>query len=266
MIRTLARSVFGWAVLGLGTVVLAILALSLMLIPFVGVPAANFVGEYMWAPLMLWASGADLTIEGMENIDRNNPQILVCNHQGLLDIVTLIVHTPVSLRFVIKKSVAYVPLFGWYLKLVGHVFVDRANRSMAVKSLDDAAERIRRGVNIVSFAEGTRTRSGKILPFKKGPFMLALKSRVPLVPCAIDGSYQLVRKGSFALRPSHIRLRVGKPMRTDGLREGDRDEFMRKVRNEIIDMHLAIGGAGGDKEEAIAAPGVQGIGKAASTG
>ncbi len=260
MIRIIARSLFGWSVLILGTAVLSVIALTVLLIPFgVGRRIANDIGRFIWPRLMIWASGARVKVEGIENVDRHKPQIFVSNHQGMMDIVVIIDNLPMDLRFVIKKQLAYVPLFGWYLKAMGHVFVDRRNRTAAVKSLGEAAERIRNGVNIVSFPEGTRTRTGRVLPFKKGVFVLAMRSGVPIVPCAIEGAYQVLPKGSLRVTPCDIRLRIGKPMPTQGLRDSDRDAFMREVRNRVIDMHVAIGGAGGDKEHAIAPAGVQGL-------
>jgi 1-acyl-sn-glycerol-3-phosphate acyltransferase len=267
VIRTFFRSLLGWSTLFFGTVVLSILALCAMVIPFgIGYRIGNYIGRFIWPRLMLWASGARIFVEGIENIDREKPQILVCNHQGVLDIVVLIDRVPVNIRFVTKKQLAYVPLFGWYLKAMGHVFVDRGNRRRALRSLDEAADRIRNGVDIVSFAEGTRTRSGKILPFKKGPFMLALKAGVPIVPCAIEGAYRVLPKGSLRITAADVHLRIGRPMPTTGLQLKDRDEFMRKVRNEIIDMHVAIGGLGGDKDDAIASSGVEGLGTAEELG
>jgi 1-acyl-sn-glycerol-3-phosphate acyltransferase len=259
--RVFFRSVLGWSVLIVGTLILSTLALLSLLIPRLGARIAGGIGRYLWPPLMIWASGANVITEGVENVDRVRPQVFVCNHQGMLDIVCLISRLPVNVRFVAKKQIAYVPLFGWYLKAVGHVFVDRRRHSAAVRSLDEAAERIRNGVNIVSFAEGTRTRTGRILPFKKGAFMLALKAGVPIVPCAIEGSYRVLPKGSMRVSPRDIRLKIGKPMPTAGLKDSDRDLFMRRVRDQIIDMHLSIGGLGGDRDNAIAPAGVEGLGE-----
>lgn len=264
--RTTIRTAFAISYLVVGTVGLATLAILAVLLPVVGVRAAEFVVRSLWTRSMLWASGADLSIEGRETLRFDRPHVFVSNHQGMLDVVCLIWGIPVPVRFVAKHTIASVPIFGWYLKLAGYIFVDRSNRIAAVRSLDHAAARIRAGTNIVAFPEGTRTRTGRILPFKKGPFMLAIKSGVPIVPIAIEGSMKVMRKGSMRVTSCPVRLRFGEPIETAGLAEPARDALMRRVRDAIIDLHLAIGGLGGDREDAIAAAGVEGLGKAAATG
>ena len=157
-----------------------------------------------------------------------------------------------------KKQLKYVPMLGWYMWAAKFVFVDRANHREAVRSLDEAGEQIRGGISIIVFPEGTRSDDCKVHPFKKGPFALAMKARVPVVPVAIEGSGALMPKNSWQITPGPIRVRVGKPIAPEHF-ENNRELLIREVRDQIIDQSLAMGGLGGDKSDPVAARGLEGI-------
>lgn len=214
----------------------------------------------VWSPVLVWAGGGDLQVSGLENVDFSRPHVFVCNHQSAIDIPAVFMALPVDLRFVAKRALGYIPALGWYLHLARFPLVDRANHRNAVSSLDIAARQIREGCNIVMFAEGTRSDDNRVLPFKKGPFTLAMKAGVPLVPVAIEGSGKLMPKNSWNITPGPIKIRVGTPIDPRPFVE-DRDGLVRAVRNAIIDMSLELGGLGGDKQDAVAARGLEGIGK-----
>ena len=116
------------------------------------------------------------------------------------------------------------------------------------------------GASILVYPEGTRAQEGgPILPFKKGPFVMAIQAGVPIVPVAIDGSSRLLPKSSLRVTPGTVRFIMGEPIPTAGLTQDDREDLMRRVRDAIIDLHLRIGGAGGDKGEAVACAGLEGV-------
>jgi 1-acyl-sn-glycerol-3-phosphate acyltransferase len=234
----------------------------LMLIHWSGDASMDYV-QRVWGKAMLWAPGAKLRVEGNEYCDPKRPTIYVSNHQSTLDIPTLFqALLPVHFRFVAKKIVKYVPIMGWYLVLAGFVFIDRKNRRAALKSLDLAAQKIRNGTSIVMFPEGTRSPDGRILPFKKGPFALAMKAGVGICPVAIEGTGTVMPKNSWNVQPGEVRVKIGPPI--DPAQFGnDREALARHVRDRIIDLHLQIGGLGGDRNDAIAAPGLEGVGRAA---
>jgi len=215
-----------------------------------------------WGPGLLWGARAKLQVEPLPNFDWTKPHIYVMNHQSMIDIAVGFVVIPANVRFVAKRVLLYVPFIGWYLWAMGMILVDRSNRERALKSLALAGERIRAGANIVAYPEGTRTRDGRILPFKKGPFMVALEAQVPIVPVAIEGAYRVLPRDGFSVRPGTIRVNFGAPIPTAGLGLADRDALVKRVRDSLIDLHLAIGGAGGDKDAAIARAGKEGEGSA----
>jgi 1-acyl-sn-glycerol-3-phosphate acyltransferase len=214
----------------------------LMLIHWSGSASMDYV-KNVWARRMLWLPGATLKVEGLENLDQTRSTVFVSNHQSTLDIPALFVALPVDFRFVAKKILQYVPITGWYMKFAGFVFIDRGNRRDALQSIDVAAEKIRKGLSIVIFPEGTRSETGAILPFKKGPFALALKAGVPLTPVAIEGSRHVMPKNSWNVVPGEIRVKIGAPIDPTPFGE-DREALAQHVREKVIELSRAIGGVG----------------------
>ena len=220
--------------------------------------ASMLVVQKWWSPVLLWAGGAKLEVRGLENLKKGQPYIFVSNHQSTIDIPTLFMAIPWDTRFVAKKQLKYVPMLGWYMWAAKFVFVDRSNHREAVRSLDEAGEQIRGGISIIVFPEGTRSDDRKVHPFKKGPFALAMKARVPVVPVAIEGSGLLMPKNSWQITPGPITVSIGQPIAPEHF-ENDRELLIREVRDRIIDQSFAMGGLGGDKTDPIAARGLEGI-------
>lgn len=203
---------------------------------------ALMVAHHIWAPVIVWLSSAKLKITGLENIDFNHPHIFVMHHQSTLDIPIIFKIIPVPLRFIAKRELIFAPFVGLYVWAMGMIFIDRKNTEKAVRSLANAAEKIRRGASIIAYPEGTRSANGMILPFKKGVFVTAIQSEVPIVPIAIEGSRLVMPKNSFALRPHEVQIVIGEPISTKGLTQNDRVDLTEKVRNEVIRLHRTIGG------------------------
>jgi 1-acyl-sn-glycerol-3-phosphate acyltransferase len=187
-----------------------------------------------WAQWMLLVSGVKVRIEGMEHAPAGQPRIFVSNHQSWYDVFALAANIPGQYRFVAKKELARIPIFGQAWKAAGHICVDRGDRESAVRSLEEAGKLIKSdGSAVVIFAEGTRSRDGKLQPFKKGAFMVALGTGVDIIPIGISGSRQVQAKGSWRVRPGTIRIRVGKPVPIREYSFETRDRLMERVRSEI---------------------------------
>jgi len=187
-----------------------------------------------WSKLTLKICGIDVRVKGMENIDLNGSYIFVTNHASMFDIPAIMSVLP-RVRIMFKKELSYVPIWGWALKWGHHIMVDRAKGSEAMKSIDRAAKAIKSGGSVILFAEGTRTRDGKLLPFKRGAFTLAAKSGVPIVPIAINGSFKILPKSSLDIRPSPIELLMEKPIDTSNVTNREEEiALMNRVR-EIIE-------------------------------
>lgn len=223
--------------------------------------ASVWVARHLWSPVLLWAGGARLEVIGQENVDPARPTVYVANHQSAIDIPAHFMAVPISFRYVAKKQLRWVPGVGWYLALADHILIDRSNRSAAVASLEEAAQKIRGGVSIFVYVEGTRSEDGRILPFKKGAFALAQKARVPICPVTIEGSGRLMPKATWRITPGPIRVKIGKPIDTTAFSEDDRDGLIRAVREVMIADSRELGGPGGDTEDAIAAAGLEGVGR-----
>lgn len=202
----------------------------------------------VWAPVLLKVGGARLRVFGLENVDPRRPTLYVSNHQSTIDIPVMFMAIPANLRFLAKKQLRWLPIVGWYMWLAGFIFVDRGNHRRALASIETAARRIRSGMSLIVFPEGTRSPDGRVLPFKKGSFALALRAHVPICPVTIEGSGRLMPKNSWDITPGEIRVMIGKPIETQALGEGDRQRLIRQVREAIIDQSLALGGKGGQRE------------------
>jgi 1-acyl-sn-glycerol-3-phosphate acyltransferase len=146
----------------------------------------------------------------------------------------------VDLRFIAKHTLRKVPFLGWYMSWTGMVFVDRTNSTQAVNSLTAAADRLRGGISLLAYPEGTRSRDGRILPFKKGPFVLALQAGVPIVPIAIEGSMRCMPAHLRPFRPGIVRMAIGAPIETAGMAMDRRDELVQRTREALLALHASL--------------------------
>ncbi len=215
------------------------------------------MARHLWAPPLIRGTGSRIELSPLPDVDWSKPHIFVMNHQSMFDIPCAFAALPANLRFVAKHTLRRVPFIGWYMAFTGMIFINRRDRAEAVRSLELAGQRIREGANILAYPEGTRSRDGSILPFKKGPFVLAIEAGVPIIPVAIEGSGAVLPRDGFRIRGGVVRMKVGRPIETAGLSRDDRDELLRKTRDAIIALHLEIGGKGGD-DNAFAETGEEG--------
>lgn len=191
----------------------------------------------LWARWILRSSGVPLTVIGAEKVPTDRPEIFVSNHQSWFDVLALGGWVPKRARFVAKKELENIPVFGTAWKSAGHISIDRGDRKSAIDSLDRAGRLLREdNSSVVIFAEGTRSATGKLLPFKKGAFMLALHSGVDIVPVAITGTREVMPKGKWRIRKHPITVRFGDPIHTADFGEDRRDELIGCVRDAIAAM------------------------------
>src|SRR3954453_302968 len=189
-----------------------------------------------WARTILRAAGVDLHTEGMEKVDPQKRYVLVSNHYSYFDIPCILVAVPQPIRFMAKASLFKIPIFGWALGRAGFIPIDRKNRRTAVKSFDLAAERIRKGNTIVVFPEEGRSRNREMRPFQRGGFLLALKSELPILPMAIDGTYAVFRVGAKRITPATVTLKVGEPIATAGRSVREKEQLAQQSRKQIETM------------------------------
>jgi 1-acyl-sn-glycerol-3-phosphate acyltransferase len=235
------RGVLVLAFCGLSMASLFLLSLPIMLVTGSG-DFPMWLARRVWAPANLWLSRCPRRIRPLPPLP-DGPLVFACNHESALDIWVLLAHLPRGFRFVAKEELFRLPVFGWYLRLGGHVPVDRRNRTRAFQSLQRAARRVRAGTSLVVFPEGTRSQDLRVHPFKKGSFVLAMEAGVPVVPVAISGSGAATPSGLIAIWPRPIDLAVGEPIHPGDF--ADRDAFIAAVRDHIIRLHRELGGLGG---------------------
>jgi len=190
-----------------------------------------------WAAWILWASNTPVQVEGLEHVDPGRPQIFASNHVSWYDVFALAVAIPKRYRFVAKKELAKIPVFGTAWKTAGHIAVDRSDRAAAIRALDEAGRLLKQdNSSVVIFPEGTRSPTGELLPFKKGAFMLAIHSGVDIVPTVVVGTSRILPKGAWRVRPGPIIVRFAEPIRVEQYDESTRDELIEKVRGAIQRM------------------------------
>jgi 1-acyl-sn-glycerol-3-phosphate acyltransferase len=186
-----------------------------------------------WARVALWSSGSDAVLHGLENVTPGQPFILVANHVSWFDIFAIAARLPVDYHFVAKKELEKIPVFGLAWRAAGHISIDRGNRESAARSLRKAGQQMREQKSVVIiFAEGTRSRTGRLLPFKKGAFVLAAETGIPIVPTIVTGSYDIMRPDTFIVRPATIHVYFEPAIPTEG---GGVTELMERTRAVFVE-------------------------------
>lgn len=185
-----------------------------------------------WARAILWAAGAKVRVHGLDQLATGTTYIFLCNHVSLFDIPALVGWLPRN-NFVGKAELFKIPLFGQAILALGTVPIERENQKAAFGSYDTAAVRIRDGSSVVVFPEGTRGREYAIRPFKKGPFVLAIKAGAPIVPVVVFGTIEILSKGKLLMHPGVIDVYVTEPVQTAGLDYADRDVLAQTVRDRM---------------------------------
>jgi 1-acyl-sn-glycerol-3-phosphate acyltransferase len=187
----------------------------------------------------LWLSGIRYRVEGAENIQRQRSAVYAVNHASNVEPPILFdsLHELFPrLRILYKAELRKLPILVRGFDLAGFVPLERGNPEQSLPAIDGAAEALRAGASFLIFPEGTRSRSGALLPFKKGGFIMALKAQAPIVPVAITGARNAMRKGSPIIYPVEVRVRFGAPVETAGIEVDSRDRLIADVRGRVEAM------------------------------
>ncbi len=226
------RTALFYITLVIATTILGILALITVAITK-NHRIAHSYGK-LWSWLILAASGVKLKVYGRENLNPDKAYIFAANHASQFDIFALYLSIPIEFRWLAKIELFSIPILGHAMKAIGYIPIDRKNRKAAFKSIDHAAEEVRKGKSIIIFPEGTRSKDGILQEFKKGGFILAIKSQQPIVPISIEGSHKILRKHDWKIYPGTIVVKFGKPIPTRGLTVKDRFKLIERLREEIL--------------------------------
>jgi 1-acyl-sn-glycerol-3-phosphate acyltransferase len=186
--------------------------------------------------LALTLCGIRYRVTGREHVPGGTAVVFCSNHESNVDPPVLFMGLHPQLHILYKAELRNVPLMRTVLDVGGFVAVDRGDRDKSMRSLEQGAASLRAGNSFLIFPEGTRSRTGALLPFKKGGFIMAIKAQVPMLPVAIVGGRNAMRKGSPIVRPVHVSVRIGRPVPTAGLTLADRDELVARVRAEVQNL------------------------------
>jgi 1-acyl-sn-glycerol-3-phosphate acyltransferase len=212
----------------------------------IGNPAILYRVGDLGVRLGLFLSGIRFTVEGGEHIQHQRAAVYAVNHASNVEppiLFTALRAIHPKLRILYKAELRKLPVLVRAWDLAGFVPLERGNPEQSLPAIDGAASALKSGASFLIFPEGTRSRTGALLPFKKGGFIMALKGEAPIVPVAISGTRNALRKGSFVIRPVHVRVQFSPPVETAGFPADQRDLLIAEVRRRIEAMLGS--GAGG---------------------
>jgi 1-acyl-sn-glycerol-3-phosphate acyltransferase len=192
-----------------------------------------------WSRWIVQACGIDLRVDGLERLEPGRSYVLISNHLSNFDIWCTLGSMPFTVRFVAKKELLRIPVFGQALALSDHIVIDRQDPESAIAKINAATANTAGGIGILFYAEGTRSRDGKIHDFKKGGVSLALRAGLPIVPMSISGTRKFLPRGCAVIRPGgRVRIVLGDPIPTDGLSFEQRDALNERVRAVVVSNYI----------------------------
>ncbi|MFI5090326.1 MAG: lysophospholipid acyltransferase family protein [Terriglobales bacterium] len=189
-----------------------------------------------WAGVLLRLYGMPVTVTGLERLDLSRPRIYAANHLSALDIPVLYRYLPFQFRIIAHRLVFRVPLVGWHLSAAGQLMIDPESVALSRRALREAVQTLRRGLPLVVFPEGERSPTGKMQPFRRGTFYVAVEAQVDIVPVAILGTYQAFPRGSSHLRPGPLQLIIGDAIPVAGYRKRDLAALAERTQAAVAEL------------------------------
>ena len=189
-----------------------------------------------WARSILSVSRVKVTVDGLSKIDPSRSYIFMSNHQSNFDIPVLLSDLPKQFRWLAKAELFKIPIFGRGMRGAGYISIDRSDRVSAFQSLARAAETIHSGTSVMIFPEGTRSKDGRLLPYKKGGFVMAVDAQVPIVPIVIEGTYDIMPKGRLLIRPRPVVVTICEKIDTRGFSRKTKEKVMDQVRRAMQEI------------------------------
>ncbi len=218
--------------LGVSTLIIGALVAVFSLLGFPEFASRVFAAR--WARLNLAASLIKVDLIGADKVDPVRSYVIAANHQSLIDIYVLYGCSGLELKWVMKQELRSVPVIGIVCALMGHIYIDRSNTEAAVASINNARNRIKDGISVVFFPEGTRSRTGELGPFKKGAFRLAQELKLPVLPVAIHDTARVLPSDTMDLHPGRVKLEFLDPIPTYELTNKDVGALTKETRERIL--------------------------------
>ena len=194
----------------------------------------SYIGGALWSRTISFLTPMIVSIEGKENIDEKQSYIVTPNHQSTYDIFALYGWIGIDIKWIMKKELKKIPGLGFGSEKVGHIFLDRSNQRAAVKSLDEAKQKLTNGTSVVIFPEGTRNNGKNLLPFKRGAFKLALDLDLPLLPVTIVGTTKIMPgRSKTDIFPGKVKIYVHKPIELTGYSPENMKDLMENLKKTL---------------------------------
>ena len=190
----------------------------------------------LWARILLRLADIRVRVTGMEHLDPQATYVFAGNHSSQLDIYSFQACFPHDFRWIAKKELFKIPIFGPAMRKVGFISIDRSHGRKALKSLNLAAKRIASGSSVLIFPEGTRSKNGRLHPFKAGAILLAIRSGVPLVPIGFNNTSRLLPKGKLLPESGEIIIRIGRPIPTEGYTPRDKQTLAAILHDQVAEL------------------------------
>ncbi|MFK7756203.1 MAG: lysophospholipid acyltransferase family protein [Flavobacteriales bacterium] len=187
----------------------------------------------LFSTSVFFICGVKLITKGGEGLTKTPGKIYVSNHESHLDPPAITLACPHTLYFIAKKELKYVPFIGWYIWLSGMIFIDRKNRTKAQQSIQQAADKVRNGKNVISFPEGTRTKTGELMVFRRGAFKMAKLNDLEIVPIAIKGSREVLASGSMFITPGVISVNIGEVISPEEYKDLSVEQLANYARERV---------------------------------
>ena len=191
----------------------------------------------LWSRLIMGTISSPITVSGLDKIDTTRPHVYAANHGSALDIPVLYANLPFQFRIVFKKELLSYPLVGGHLKRSGQVCIDQQNPARSIADIRSAVKSLQAGMPLVIFPEGGRTPDGEIKPFLPGAFFLAIKAQVDIVPVALVGTFELLPMNTYHIKSRPLKMRVGEPISTAGLKSHDLASLSARVEQAMKDLY-----------------------------
>ncbi|HEX9689103.1 MAG TPA: lysophospholipid acyltransferase family protein [Thermoanaerobaculia bacterium] len=225
------RSAIVWPIIILTTVAFGVPAIFAALLP----PRGDWFLRFArgWARTLLALAGVSVRVLHAERLEPGRSFVIVANHESFCDILVLLANLPMQVRFLAKRSVFRVPVLGWSIAAAGFIPVDREDRTRGSETVEAALDQLSGGRSVVVFPEETRTSTGDLLPFKRGAAHLALRSGLPILPIALAGTFQVLKRESLLITPGPVAMSVGNPIEVSGRSPREREAVTRAARDEI---------------------------------